>query len=99
MDFISADVNHERAPKGLTCPALAAIPNKELPVNSCLLCDSPRTLGIIQEKQAEGQGFSAEKTTGKQTKDSMDETATNATNGPTDRRVNDPEDNRIGRRA
>lgn len=99
MDFISADVNDKRAPKGLTCPTITAIPNEELPVKSCPLCNSPRTLGIIQEKEAEGQGVSAGTSTGKQAKDSVDETATNATDGPAGRRVNGPEDNQIGRRA
>ena len=55
MDVMSADVNDERAPKGLTCPTVTAIPDEEIAVEGCPLCDSPRTLGNVQEKQAEGQ--------------------------------------------
>lgn len=56
MDVMSADVNDERAPKGLTCPTVTAIPDEELAVEGCPLCDSPRTLGNVQEKQEHDPG-------------------------------------------
>ena len=55
-NFMSADVNDERAPKGLTCPTVTAVPDHELAVESCPLCENPYTLGLVQKKQTEGQG-------------------------------------------
>ena len=92
MDFISADVNDERAPKGLTCPTITAVPDDGPSVGSCPLCDSPRTLKIIQGKQADRQGISAdsaETLMGEPAENSMNETT--ATDGPAGRRENGQE--------
>lgn len=64
-NFMSADVNDERAPKGLTCPTITAVPDHEPAVESCPLCANPYTLGIVQKKQIEGQSNVAEKSAGK----------------------------------
>ena len=53
-NFMSADVDDERAPKGLTCLTITAVPDHEPAVESCPLCESPHTLGIVQKKQTEG---------------------------------------------
>lgn len=102
MDFMSADVNDERAPKGLTCPTITAVPDDGPSTESCPLCDSPRTLGIIHEKQAEEQGVSgnsAATSADKRTEKSVDGTMTDAVDGPADRRDDGPGNNQIQRRV
>ena len=59
MNFVSFNVNDRKAPKGLTCPDIKSRIDHRPTKESCPLCDSPRTLRIIQEKQAEGQESSA----------------------------------------
>ncbi len=96
MDFISADVNDERAPKGLTCPTITAVPDDGPSVESCPLCDSPRTLRIILRKQADRQGISAnsaETLMGKPAENSVNERT--ATDEPAGRRQNGREVNQV----
>lgn len=102
MDFVSVDVSDKRAPKGLTCPNITAVPKDERSIEGCPLCDSPRTLGIIQEKQAEGQGLSTNSTgisAVKPRESSMDRTTTDSADRPAGRERNDSEGSEIRRRA
>ena len=57
MNFMSVDVNDERAAKGFTCPTIAVVPDIESTVESCLLCDSPRTLGIDRKWKPKGNAI------------------------------------------
>lgn len=100
MDFMSADINDERAPKGLTCPTITAIPEDEPSLESCPLCDSSCTLEIIQDRQAKGQSLSANAagtSAGKQAENSLDEAT--AADGPVGRRENSLEEYQVRRRA
>lgn len=102
MDFMSIDVSDERAPKGLTCPTITAVPDDGPAVERCPLCDNPRTLAIIQEKQAEGQEVSTNSTglsAVKPRENSVDEKTTDLADGPAGKEKNDSEDNEIRRRA
>ena len=58
INFMSADVNDERTPKGLTCPTITAVPDVETAAEGCPLCDNPRTSEIAQRKPVETQGVS-----------------------------------------
>ena len=101
MNFVSADVNDERAPKGLTCPTITAVPDDDLAVESCPLCNNPRTLGILQAKQHEGQDV-ATNSVGmyavKPAVTSMNE-STNAADGPAVWKEKSSEHNQIRRRT
>lgn len=100
MDFMSADVNDERAPQGLTCPTITAVPEGEPSLESCPLCDSPSTLEIIRDKQAKSQSVSANAagaSAGEQPENSLDETI--ALDGPAGRQEDDLEEYQVRRRA
>ena len=55
ISFMSADVDNQRAPRGLTCPDIIAFVQVEPAAESCPLCESPHVLAAVHKKQAEGQ--------------------------------------------
>ena len=55
ISFMSADVDNQRAPRGLTCPDIIAYVPVEPAAESCPLCESPYVLAAAHKKQAEGQ--------------------------------------------
>ena len=55
MSFISADVDNQRAPKGLTCPDIITFVQVEPAAEGCPLCERPHVLAAVHKKQAEGQ--------------------------------------------
>ena len=78
INFMSADVNDERAPKGLTCPTITAVPDIETAVEGCPLCDNGHTLAIVLEKLDKTKSISAnsvEKSAGKLVQKVTDERA------------------------
>lgn len=62
MDLMSANVNDERAPKGLTCPTITAVPDVEPADESCPLCGNPFIPAMLQERRAQLKGLSANST-------------------------------------
>ena len=55
ISFMSADVDNQRAPRGLTCPDIIAYVPVEPAAEGCPLCESPHVLAAVHKKQAEGQ--------------------------------------------
>lgn len=55
ISFMSADVDNQRAPRGLTCPDIRAFVQVEPVIDGCPLCESPHVLAAVHKKQAEGQ--------------------------------------------
>ena len=55
ISFMSADVDNQRAPRGLTCPDIIAFVQVEPAAEGCPLCESPYVLAAVHKQQAEGQ--------------------------------------------
>ena len=55
ISFMSADVDSQRGPKGLTCPDIIGLVQVEPAAEGCPLCESPQVLAVVQRKQAEDQ--------------------------------------------
>ena len=55
ISFMSADVDNQRAPRGLTCPDIITFVPVDPAAESCPLCDSPDVLAALHKKKAGGQ--------------------------------------------
>ena len=62
ISFMSADVDNQRAPKGLTCPDIIAYVQAEPAAEGCPLCESPQALAAVQTKKGGGQRILAKST-------------------------------------
>ena len=58
LSFMSADVDNQRAPKGLTCPDIIAYVQIKPAAEGCPLCENPHVLAAVHKQQAKGQCMS-----------------------------------------
>ena len=59
ISFMSADVDNQRAPRGLTCRDIIAFVQVEPAAEGCPLCESPHVLAVMNKRQAGGQSVLA----------------------------------------
>ena len=55
ISFMSADVDNQRAPRGLTCPDIITFVQAEPAAEGCPLCQSPHVLAAVNKQQTKGQ--------------------------------------------